>query len=141
MLSQLRWSNKSVRGARDMWSWLRLPWFSTWGCHHVPGKWVSLRSRIRGDQDYLSVIIGTAAQFLTLRLVPIGSTHKGCVDSDGPGHAPRYLDVRPKLRSNVQGIRIIYISSWCLLGTRLRNSSGDGGPARSVIRVYDFLKG
>ena len=29
-----------------------------------------------------------------LRLIPIGSTHVGCDDSDGPGHAPRYLDVR-----------------------------------------------
>ncbi len=36
----------------------------------------------------------TAAQFLTLRLIPIGSTHMGCDDSDGPGHAPRYLYVR-----------------------------------------------
>ena len=35
----------------------------------------------------------TAAQFLTLRLILIGSTHVGCDDSDGPGHAPRYLDV------------------------------------------------
>ena len=37
----------------------------------------------------------TAAQFLTLRLMPIGSTQMGCDDPDGPGHAPRYLDVRP----------------------------------------------
>ena len=37
--------------------------------------------------------IYTAAQFLTLRLILIGSTHMGRDDSDGPGHAPRYLDV------------------------------------------------
>ena len=55
---------------------------------------MSLRSRIRGGQDYLTVKVATAAQFLTLRLMPIGSTHVGCNDSDGPGHAPRYLDVR-----------------------------------------------
>ncbi len=55
---------------------------------------MSLRSRIRGGQVYLTDKIATAAQFLTLRLIPIGSTHMGCDDSDGPGHAPRYLDVR-----------------------------------------------
>ena len=54
---------------------------------------MSLRSRIRGGQDYLTVNGATAAQFLTLRLSPLGSTHMGCDDSDGPGHAPRYLDV------------------------------------------------
>ena len=54
---------------------------------------MSLRSRIRGSHAYLSVRVATAAQFLTLRLVPLGSTHVGCDDSDGPGHAPRYLDV------------------------------------------------
>ena len=55
---------------------------------------MSLRSRIRGGQDYLTARVATAAQFLTLRLIPIGSTHMGCDDSDGPRHAPRYLDVR-----------------------------------------------
>ena len=54
---------------------------------------MSLRSRIRGGQAYLTVRVTTAAQFLTLRLIHIGSTHVGCVDSDVPGHAPRYLDV------------------------------------------------
>ena len=58
---------------------------------------MSLRSRIRGGHDCLSVIIATAAQFLTLRLILIGSTHVGCDDSDGPGHAPRYLDVSDKM--------------------------------------------
>ena len=57
---------------------------------------MSLRSRIRGGQDYLTDRVATAAQFLTLRLIPIGSTHVGCYDSDGPGHAPRYLDVSHK---------------------------------------------
>ena len=55
---------------------------------------VSLRSRIRGGQDYLTDSVATAAQFLTLRLIPLGSTHMSRDDSDGPGHAPRYLDVR-----------------------------------------------
>ena len=55
---------------------------------------MSLRSRIRGGQAYLTDRGATAAQFLTLRLFPIGSTHMGCDDSDGPGHAPRYLYVR-----------------------------------------------
>ena len=36
----------------------------------------------------------TAAQFLTLRFILIGSTQMGCDDPDGPGHAPQYLDVR-----------------------------------------------
>ena len=36
----------------------------------------------------------TAAQFLTLRLILIGSTQMGYDDPDGPGHAPQYLDVR-----------------------------------------------
>ncbi len=58
---------------------------------------MSLRSRIRGGQAYLTGKVATAAQFLTLRLSPLGSTHMGCDDSDGPGHAPRYLDVRPIL--------------------------------------------
>ena len=58
---------------------------------------MSLRSRIRGGQVYLSDKGATAAQFLTLRLTPIGSTHMGRDDSDGPGHAPRYLDVRPNM--------------------------------------------
>ena len=61
---------------------------------------MSLRSRIRGGQDYLTVNGATAAQFLTLRLIPIGSTQVGCDDSDGPGHAPRYLDVRQKTMDN-----------------------------------------
>ena len=56
---------------------------------------MSLRSRIRGGQEYLPDRGATAAQFLTLRLILIGSTHVGCDDSDGPGHAPQYLDVRP----------------------------------------------
>ncbi len=56
---------------------------------------MSLRSRIRGGQACLTGKVATAAQFLTLRLSPLGSTHMGCDDSDGPGHAPRYLDVRP----------------------------------------------
>jgi len=49
---------------------------------------VSLRSRIRGGRDYLPDRVATAAQFLTLRLTPIGSTEVGGDDSDGPGHAP-----------------------------------------------------
>ena len=77
-----------------MWSWLMFSWLSTYGRHHVPGKLASLRSRIRGGRDYLTVNGATAAQFLTLRLSPLGSTHMGCDDSDVPGHAPRYLDVR-----------------------------------------------
>ena len=60
---------------------------------------MSLRSRIRGGQDYLAIKVATAAQFLTLRLVQIGSTHVGCDDSGGPGHAPRYLDVRHAIMS------------------------------------------
>ena len=35
-----------------------------------------------------------AAQFLTLRLVVSVAAEDICDDSDGPGHAPRYLDVR-----------------------------------------------
>ena len=35
----------------------------------------------------------TAAQFLTLRLVVSVATKIICNDPDGPGHAPRYLDV------------------------------------------------
>ncbi len=58
---------------------------------------MSLWSRIRGGRDYLTDRVATAAQFLTLRLIPIGSTYMGCDDSDGPGHAPRYLYVRPKM--------------------------------------------
>ncbi len=54
---------------------------------------MSLRSRIRGGQAFLTDRVATAAQFLTLRLGPLGSTHMGCDDSDGPGHAPRYLCV------------------------------------------------
>ena len=63
---------------------------------------MSLRSRIRGGHDYLTVKVATAAQFLTLRLNLIGSTQVGCDDSDGPCHAPRYLDVSPHfmLKSN-----------------------------------------
>ncbi len=81
-------TNQSVVGARDMWLWFRLPWFSTWDRHHVLGKWVSLRSRIRGGQDYLPVMVATAAQFLTLRLDISAATIAICGDSDGPGHAP-----------------------------------------------------
>ena len=58
------------------------------GRHHVPGKWVSLRSRIRGGQDYLTVMVATAAQFLTLRLVISVATEAIYGDSNGPGHAP-----------------------------------------------------
>ena len=61
---------------------------------------MSLRSRIRGGRCCLTDRVSTAAQFLTLRLIPIGSTHMGCADSDGPGHAPRYLYVRLKSVSN-----------------------------------------
>ncbi len=81
-------ANQSVVGARDLWLRLRSPWFSKLGRHHVPVKLVSLRSRIRGGQDYLTVIIATAAQFLTLRLIISISTEAICGDSDGPGHAP-----------------------------------------------------
>ena len=77
-----------------MWSWLRIFLVAIENSPRVPDKWVSLRSRIRGGQDYLTDKGATAAQFLTLRLILIGSTHAGCDDSDGPGHAPRYLDVR-----------------------------------------------
>jgi len=82
-----------------LWSWLRFILVATDNLPRVPGKWASLRSRIRGGHDYLTVRVATAAQFLTLRLMPIGSTHMGCDDSDGPGHAPRYLDVRTIVRN------------------------------------------
>ncbi len=68
--------------------WLRSSWFSILGRHHDPDKWVSLRSRIRGGQDYLTVNMATAAQFLTLRLVISVATEAICGDSEGPGHAP-----------------------------------------------------
>ncbi len=42
--------------------------------------------------------VATAAQFLTLRLVVSIASEVICDDSDGPGHAPRYLYVRPKWR-------------------------------------------
>ena len=80
--------NQSVVGARDMWLWLRQPWISNWGRRHVPDKWVSLRSRIRGGQDYLPDRVETAAQFLTLRLIVSVATEAICGDSEGPGHAP-----------------------------------------------------
>ncbi len=84
---------------------------------------MSLRSRIRGGQDYLPVKVATAAQFLTLRLIPIGSTHVGCDDSDGPGHAPRYLDVRHKIEMfkviAIIGFLIlaVYISIYSILSS------------------------
>ena len=81
-------TNQSVVGARDIWLWIRLSWCSKWGHHHVPGKWVSLRSRIRGGQDYLADRDATAAQFLTLRLIISVATEDICGDSEGPGHAP-----------------------------------------------------
>ena len=55
---------------------------------------MSLRSRIRGGLDLLSDGVATAAQFLTLRSVASVATNNICDDPDGPGHAPRYLDVR-----------------------------------------------
>ena len=69
-----------------------------------------LRSRIRGGQAYLTDRVATAAQFLTLRLILLGSTQVGCADSDGPGHAPRYLYVRPK--SMIK--KIIWMTLWPL---------------------------
>ncbi len=73
---------------------------------------MSLRSRIRGGQDYLQIKVATAAQFLTLRLFPIGSNHVGCDDSDGPGHAPRYLDVSHYSRNirmtKVTKVKLLY---------------------------------
>ena len=81
----------------------------------VPGKWASLRSRIRGGQDYLADKVPAAAQFLTLRLIPIGSTHMGCDDSDGPGHAPRYLDVSTMLMKVVVPaliLMLLYVLSY-----------------------------
>jgi len=71
-----------------MWLWFRLPWLSEQGRHHVPGKWVSLRSRIRGGQEYVIDKVATAAQFLTLRLDISCATETICGDSEGPGHAP-----------------------------------------------------
>ena len=50
--------------------------------------------------------VATAAQFLTLRLTPFGSTHMGCYDSDGPGHAPRYLDVSRLTMNKMQIIGV-----------------------------------
>ena len=49
---------------------------------------MSLRSRIRGGQDYLTDRVATAAQFLTLRLAISVATEDICGDSEGPGHAP-----------------------------------------------------
>jgi hypothetical protein len=72
---------------------------------------VSLRSRIRGGQDYVTDKVATAAQFLTLRLIPIGSTHMGCDDSDGPGHAPRYLYVRPYMKRITIAALLIFIQA------------------------------
>ena len=63
-------ANQSVRGARDMWLWLRVPWFSTWGRHHVPGKLASLRSRIRGGSDNLVVSAGYRRSVLDAPLNP-----------------------------------------------------------------------
>ena len=77
-----------------MWSWLRLFLVAIENLPRVPGKWVSLRSRIRGGLDLLSDRVVTAAQFLTLRSVASVATKDIYVNPDGPGHAPRYLDVR-----------------------------------------------
>ena len=76
-----------------MWSWLRLFLVAKEISLRVPDKWVSLRSRIRGGLDLLSDRVATAAQFLTLRSVASVATKNICDDPDGPGHAPRYLDV------------------------------------------------
>ena len=78
-----------------MWSWLRLFLVAIENSPRVPDKWVSLRSRIRGGLDLLSDRVATAAQFLTLRSVASVATKDICDDPDGPGHAPRYLDVSP----------------------------------------------
>ena len=63
---------------------------------------MSLRSRIRGGQDLLSDKVASAAQFLTLRSVVSVSTEVNCDDPDGPGHAPRYLDVRRHFMTTAQ---------------------------------------
>ena len=87
---------------------------------------MSLRSRIRGGQDYLTDTVATAAQFLTLRLVLTVATKGGCDEPDGPGHAPRYLDVGPTQVQNSNDLWIWYVSSWWIFGSRLRSHGGDG---------------
>ena len=79
---------------------------------------MSLRSRIRGGQDYLTDRVATAAQFLTLRLIPIGSTHMGCYDSDGPGHAPRYLYVSPLSMNDIRDCMIEKIQQAGMYATK-----------------------
>ena len=83
---------------------------------------MSLRSRIRGGQDYFTVKVATAAQFLTLRLIPIGSTHVGCDDSDVPGHAPRYLDVGPSVHPRGDGSAFLTVDMLVRRGQRARGS-------------------
>ncbi len=42
-------------------------------------------------------------------------------DSDGPGHAPRYLDVRPKMKDGAYKIAVI-LGVYCLIYIVLRMS-------------------
>ena len=69
----------------------------------VLAGWTGVRDRF--EQPW----VATAAQFLTLRLSPLGSTHMGCDDSVGPGHAPRYLDVRSEMRSWLVFVLIVLV--------------------------------
>ena len=63
---------------------------------------------------------------MTLRLVVSIATKVICDDSDGPGHAPRYLDVRPKLIFEI-ALGIMNQQLMPIWGfSRLRLSSGDG---------------
>ncbi len=92
------------------------------GCPGLPHK-VATTFQASGchcGQEFAAAVITvglglvTAAQFLTLRLIPIGSTHMGSVDSDVPGHAPRYLDVRCKTMNILKTcITLIALLSQC----------------------------
>jgi len=86
---------------------------STWDWPRVSGKSASLRSRIRGGHVICVVEILPAAQFLTLRLCPSTSTKIGCVDLDGPGHAPPYLCVSP---NTMTVYLLMLLTQLCLWG-------------------------
>ena len=90
------------------------------GCPGSP-NWVATTyqaSWCRCGQEFAAAVITvrfgqvTAAQFLTLRLIPTGSTQVGCDDSDGPGHAPRYLDVSA-MKYMIVSVGII-VTTYCL---------------------------